>query len=264
MLSLPDHDESYWLDDCTVPTYPELNDDIEVDVAVVGGSIAGLSAAYLCKKAGLKVAVLEKSNIACGTTGNTTGKVTSQHGLSYKKICDQLGFETAKLYGLANQEAISDIEKIIKKERIKCSWKKSSNYVYTRDPKNIELFKEEADVAQKIGLPASFELSSSLPFEVAGAVKFADQAHFNSAQFCSALAAKIDGQGSYVFEKSRVITIHDGKTCKLRTKNNILSAKKNHRCHERAHLSSYGTKYLLRTGIPTNFISYRRKIRFKI
>jgi glycine/D-amino acid oxidase-like deaminating enzyme len=226
MLNLPDHDESYWLDDCTVPTYPELNDDIEVDVAVVGGGIAGLSAAYLCKEAGLRVAVLEKSNIACGTTGNTTGKLTAQHGLSYKKLCDQQGLVTAKLYGLANQEAISDIEKVIKKEKIKCSWKKSSNYVYTLESKDIKLFKEEAKAAQKIGLPASFEMLTSLPFKVAGTVKFANQAHFNAAQYCSGLAAKIDGQGSYVFEKSRVITIHDGQTCKLRTKNNILSAKK--------------------------------------
>jgi glycine/D-amino acid oxidase-like deaminating enzyme len=75
---------SYWQDSVSVPLtkYPSLNEDIEVDVVIVGAGIAGLTAAYVLKQSGRTVAVLEKNTIGSGTTSKTTGKVTSQHNVS--------------------------------------------------------------------------------------------------------------------------------------------------------------------------------------
>ena len=75
---------SLWLD-TTEPRaeYPPLDGDRHVDVAVVGAGITGMTAALLLARAGRSVAVVDQHVVAGGTTGHSTAKVTSQHGLTY-------------------------------------------------------------------------------------------------------------------------------------------------------------------------------------
>ena len=70
---------SYWIKSTPETDYPSLNEDINVDVAIVGGGIVGITAGYLLKKQGIKVAIIEASRIVQGATGFTTAKITSQH-----------------------------------------------------------------------------------------------------------------------------------------------------------------------------------------
>lgn len=71
---------SYWIESTKniEKKYPELKDDIETDVCIIGGGLTGISLAYELYKVGLKVIVLEKDQIGKKTTGNTTGKITSR------------------------------------------------------------------------------------------------------------------------------------------------------------------------------------------
>ena len=86
METLPEEEKSYWQESVSEPIYAPLAHDLTVDVAIVGGGITGLTSAYLLKQSGLKVTVVEKDSIGSGTTGHTTGKVSSQHGLTYYNL----------------------------------------------------------------------------------------------------------------------------------------------------------------------------------
>ncbi len=77
----PNH-ESVWITTSERSELGALEEPADVDVAVVGGGIAGLSTALLLKNAGLRVAVLEAGAVCCATTGHTTAKVSAQHGLT--------------------------------------------------------------------------------------------------------------------------------------------------------------------------------------
>jgi glycine/D-amino acid oxidase-like deaminating enzyme len=225
MALLPDQEMSYWKISASAPDYPTLTENLKVDVAVVGGGITGITSAYLLTLSGMRVAVVEKNTIASGTTGGTTGKVTSQHSLIYKELVNQHGQGVARTYAEANQAAIELIESVIKKEKIDCEWEREDNYVYTSDKSQVETFMSEVKVASSLGLPASFETNVQLPFDVKAAVKFANQAKFNSVKYVHGLAEKIKSHGSYVFEKSNVIGIHDGSPAKIRTKHAEILAK---------------------------------------
>jgi glycine/D-amino acid oxidase-like deaminating enzyme len=48
--------------------YPALTGDISVDVAIVGGGMAGVLNAYILSEAGLRVALLEKKEVGSGAT----------------------------------------------------------------------------------------------------------------------------------------------------------------------------------------------------
>ncbi len=217
MPDLPTTEKSLWREYYTQTSYKKLTDDIEVDVAIVGAGITGLTSAYLLKQAGLSVAVIEKDTVGGGTTGRTTGKVTAQHGITYYDLQHRLGRDPAKAYGEANQAGLLQMADIIKQASIACDWERDDNYVYTTDSGRLAQFKQEAAAAVDLGLPASFTTSSPLPFEILGAVKFADQAKVNTQKYLLGLAKSVYGGGSYVFEHSSAIRIRDGSTCRVKT-----------------------------------------------
>ena len=75
---------SLWVATAGQTDYPSLLKDTEVDVAVIGGGIVGLTAALALKRAGRSVAVIEAARVGTGVTAHTTGKVTSLHQLVYR------------------------------------------------------------------------------------------------------------------------------------------------------------------------------------
>lgn len=222
-MRLPYQQTSLWRDSYPARClYPSLRKNLKVDVAIVGAGITGLTTAYLLKRAGLKIAVIEKDTIGGGTTGRATGKVTSQHSLIYADLAQRLGRPMAQTYGEANQAAVEQVSAIVKKERLDCDWAQDDNYVYTTDPRKIKTFKREAEAAAGLGLPASFETASPLPFEVRGAVKFSGQGKINAQKYLLGLAKYVDGDGSHVFEKSDCIGIRGNR---VRTRHGKVHAK---------------------------------------
>lgn len=226
MLTLPNHELSVWRQAYDHRAYPELRDDIETDVVVIGAGITGLTTAYLLKQTGLRVVVLEKDTVGGGTTGRTTGKVTAQHGIMYHDLARRVGDEYARLYGEANQTAIERMDAIVAEENIDCDWRRDDNYVFTDDPKKISQFQAEAETAARLGLPARFALTTPLPFATEAAVTFSEQGAVHAQKYLLGLARAVNGNGSHVFERSGAIGIWDGRrTCRVATNQANVTAK---------------------------------------
>ncbi|HYF81455.1 MAG TPA: FAD-dependent oxidoreductase [Clostridia bacterium] len=202
--------ESYWLASTGRTNYPALEQDIKVDVAIVGGGITGITSAYLLKKEGLRVAVIEADRIVQGTTGHTTAKITSLHSLIYSRIKSYMGEEKARQYADANEAAISTISNLIKHEGIDCDFHREPSYTFTLADSYLQKVADEANTAASLGLKATFLENIPLPFKVKGAVKFEDQARFHPRKYLLALANKVEGAGSFIFEHSRVVDINEG------------------------------------------------------
>lgn len=73
--------ESIWCKTSDRKKRTALNNDIEVQAAVIGGGMAGILTAWQLEKAGIQTIVLEADRIGSGQTENTTAKITSQHGM---------------------------------------------------------------------------------------------------------------------------------------------------------------------------------------
>lgn len=180
--------ESVWQETARLPRFPALKRDISTDVLVIGGGIAGLLTAYFLREWGVPYVLVEKNCICGGTTGNTTAKITYQHGFIYHKILKDAGVETAKAYLEANRAAFEKYAELCK--RIDCDYERRDNFVYSvNDPQKI---KDELEALKKIGYPAQFSQSLPLPFATAGAVKFADQAQFHPLKFLAAIAKDLN------------------------------------------------------------------------
>lgn len=134
----------------------KLEESVECDVCIIGGGITGISSAYYLSKSGKKVILLEREKLSTKTTGNTTGKITSQHGLFYKYLIDNYGKEYAKDYYEANQDALENIANIIKEEKIKCDFERQSAYVFTKSEQELSKIKDEVKAVKDIGGEAKF------------------------------------------------------------------------------------------------------------
>jgi glycine/D-amino acid oxidase-like deaminating enzyme/nitrite reductase/ring-hydroxylating ferredoxin subunit len=209
--------QSYWMASTGTTNYPTLQEDTQVDVAVIGGGMVGITTAYLLKKEGLTVAVLEADHILQGTTGHTTAKITSQHNLIYDKIKQQMGEEKARQYADANEAAIRTIAALIKENEIDCDFEWRSSYVYTHLDEYVQKISDEAKTAASLGIKASYLDKIPLPFPIKAAVRFDNQAQFHPRKYLLALAGRIPGEGSEIFEQSRVVDIEEGSHCNVIT-----------------------------------------------
>lgn len=210
--------ESYWLATAGRTDYPALDRDIKVDVVIAGGGMTGITAAYMLKKAGLRVAVLEADRILQGTTGHTTAKITSQHSLIYNRIKTYMGEERARQYAQANEEAIRTIYGLVRSEAIDCDFHREPAFVFTLADSYIQKIADEASVAGSLGIKAEFIESIPLPIKVKAAVRFDEQARFHPRKYLLALAAKIEGDESFIFENTRVTDLSEGNPCTVTTK----------------------------------------------
>jgi glycine/D-amino acid oxidase-like deaminating enzyme/nitrite reductase/ring-hydroxylating ferredoxin subunit len=216
---------SYWVDSAPDAAYPALDAERHVDVAVLGGGIAGISAAVLLKQQGATVAVIEAGTVCGGATGYTTAKVSSLHQQRYAQIESSFGEEGARVYGQSNEAAIEQMEQWIEAFGIDCDWRRKPNYTYTRDKSQVESLEREVQAAERAGLPAAFTDESDLPYDIAGAVRFDNQAEFHPRRYVLALAATIPGDGSHVFQHTRATGVSAGDTVRVETTRGTVAAK---------------------------------------
>ncbi|MDP4181757.1 MAG: FAD-dependent oxidoreductase, partial [Bacillota bacterium] len=218
---------SYWMASTPGTEYPSLNEDLKVDVAIIGGGITGILCASLLIQKGVKVAIIEADRILQGTTGHTTAKITSQHGLIYSKIKNQISEELARQYADANETAIRTIEKMVKENNIECDFKAQSAYVYTLQDEYVNKIRDEADTAASIGIKADSLEKIPLGFPIKAAVRFDNQAQFHPRKFLLAKAKEITKNGGLIFEQSRVVNIEeDGNYVLVTHHGKKVSAKK--------------------------------------
>ena len=216
---------SLWIDSTPETGYPQLSGDVEVDVAVIGGGIVGLTAALMLKREGKRVALLESKRIAHGVSGYTSAKLTAGHGLMYRDLVKNFGLEGAVVYASSNQAAVDRLDAIARTEGIECRIVRTSNYVYTERDEEVEQLKEEDEAARAAGLPTSFVTDTDLPWAVKGAVRLDDQIKFHPREYLLGLADRIDGGGSLLFENSAALDLEEGEPCVVRTDGGRLLAK---------------------------------------
>lgn len=207
--------ESIWKKTCRIKERPSLNGDLEVEAVVIGAGMTGILTAYELQQAGIDTVVLEADRIGSGQTGNTTAKITSQHGLLYAKMKEKKGISAARAYAHANQQAIAQYKQIIEEEKISCDFEETSSYVYVEDEEKLE---KEAEAARMIGLPAFIERSIEIPVTCAGAVKFSGQAQFHPLKFINALSENL-----HICERTFVRTVEDNRV--LTDKGTVKAAK---------------------------------------
>lgn len=149
-------DRSLWIDCKKQKRYPMLEENKQVDICIIGAGLTGITLAYYLVKAGKSVTILEKNEICSHTSGNTTAKITSQHGLIYNYLLQSVGKKEAKQYLDSNEQAINNIKQIVQDEKIDCDFEKQDAYIFTQKQDEIQKLKERKQLLKvpKLGKSA--------------------------------------------------------------------------------------------------------------
>ncbi len=200
---------SFWEGTSPKTSFPALQAEIEVDIAIIGGGITGISAAYLLSQAGKSVAVLEAWQIGLSTTGYSTGNLYATVDDNLYRIRDQWDQKTATAVAQSRSQVIDSIERTIVEFNIPCGFSRRPHYLFPTDESQIESMEQEFQTLREAGLSASIIHDVPLPFPVDQALKIENQAQFHPLIYVQKLAEAIASDRCQIFENSPVVEIQD-------------------------------------------------------
>ncbi len=197
--------ESIWEKGTARRRFGGVRGNMRTDVLIVGGGIAGILCAYQLKNAGVDCVLAEAGEICGGVTGNTTAKITLQHGLLYDSMIRRFGESKARLYAEAQEKACREYARLCR--TVDCDCEARDSYVYSlSDRKQIE---KEVAALCRIGVRAELSDARELPFSVAGAVRVKDQAQFHPLKFLYHIARDLP-----IYEHTKIVELmpHKART----------------------------------------------------
>ena len=193
---------SIWRESAELPRFVPLQGNLRTQVLIVGGGMTGVLCAHMLAERGIDCALVEAEHLAWGTTGDTTAKLTVQHGLLYHKLLRQRGREGALTYLRLQQAALERYRTLC--EHIDCDFVTEENYVYNLNDRKT--LRAELAALQSLDVPARLEEKPPLPMPTAGAVGIPEQARFHPLKFLSAITP-----GLPIYEHTKVLELLPGK-----------------------------------------------------
>ena len=215
---------SLWLDTSSSPSFPKLKGRVAVDVVVVGGGITGLTTAYLLKKTGCRVAVVDLRSIGGGETAHTTAHVTFATDARLQDLASRLGKRQAQALWDAGHVAMNQIKDIIQELEIDCELRHVPGYLFAavdkETKKERESLQRDAELASEFGFDADFIESD--PLFHRPAVRFPNQLKFHPLKYVHAIAKALPGDGCHVFSRTNGSDI-DSEKRELHTDGGVIS-----------------------------------------
>jgi glycine/D-amino acid oxidase-like deaminating enzyme/nitrite reductase/ring-hydroxylating ferredoxin subunit len=199
----------YWTASASVPTFARLEEDLTVDVAVVGGGITGLTTAWLLATAGRRVALFERDRCAAHDTGHTSAHLTMVTDTRLSELARRLGRDHARAVWDGGLAAIAQIDQIVRDRGIDADFAWVDGYLHAPidgDPDPAAL-RDEAAAAAGLGFDA--EYVESTPLVDRPGVHFPGQARIHPRKYLAGVASAVVEAGGRIYEQSDVGAFRD-------------------------------------------------------
>jgi glycine/D-amino acid oxidase-like deaminating enzyme/nitrite reductase/ring-hydroxylating ferredoxin subunit len=208
---MPRH-QSVWAASAALPEFPPLQENIHVDVCVIGAGIAGLTTAYVLARSGKLVAVLDDGPVAGGMTQMSTAHITNMLDDRYFEVEKLHGREGARLAADSHTAAIDRIETIVKQEQIDCNFTRLDGYLFLAEGDRRETLERELEAAHRCGLRAvqMLERAPFASFDTGPCLRFPNQGQFNPVKYLASLAQAIVHEGGRIFTGSHADRVEGG------------------------------------------------------
>lgn len=222
-----DQRTSVWQsDEPTAPVYDPLPGDLDVDIAIIGAGITGLTCAALLKRAGFAVAVFETDTVGAGVTGKTTAHLSTFPDWGYTTISQKFGRDGARVVAESMTRAVTTVERLCEDLSIRCELTRVPGYYYSERSEDASELEQEFDAAAKTGIAVGLSREVPLPFAAPLAVVFERQGQFHPLRYLHGLAAFVHEGQCRIYERTHVLEIEEGEPCRVVTSRGTVRARK--------------------------------------
>ena len=216
--------QSPWIQDIQIEQFSHLTKDISVDIAIIGGGIAGITTAYFLSKTGKKVILIEKGDLTKSTTAYTTAFLTYEIDTDITDLIKSIGRKETQKVWESHRDAIDSIEKISKEEKIDCDFTRCDEFITATNKKEKEEIEEMSKAAKEIGFDLSIQTTNLPSFSSHGMLIIPHQAKFHPIKYCNSLIKKVAENGVLVINNTEVTRLTKGTPNILTTKRGVITA----------------------------------------
>lgn len=195
-----------------VTTYPTLEGEIETDVCVVGGGIAGCSTALHLAERGYRVALLEADRIGSGASGRSGAQAITGVACGQDKLESLVGFDDAKRIWDCTLEALELQRQLIARHSIDCDYVSGQMQVALKPRQEMALQREVAYLQERydyhsMRMMPRDELQRCIASSRYIAATYDSNAgHLQPLQYTRGLASAAEQHGALIFEHTRALS----------------------------------------------------------
>ncbi|MDB6104531.1 MAG: gamma-glutamylputrescine oxidase [Gammaproteobacteria bacterium] len=231
-MAVKPHAQSYYAASAhPAPDRPGLAGNVDCDVCVVGGGIAGCSAALHLAERGYRVVLLEENRIGWGASGRSGGQAIYGLAAPQSKVERLVGPEAARILWDVTVEALALLRALIAKHRIDCDWADGQMLTAIKQRHDADLRSELEELRDKYQygsvryMPRDEVRSVLATDRYIGALYDSQGGHLHPLNYTLGLAAAAERAGAQIFEGTRAIDFINtangatGGTARVRTAN---------------------------------------------
>jgi len=222
---MPNYTNSVWSETTPAPPYPALAGNVNVDVAIVGGGITGITAALLLQREGRRVAVVEARRIGKGETDKSTAHLTEALDARYHTLISRFGVDGARLAAAGQREAIERIALYADELQTPCDFRRLPGFLFAETEADVDELSQEEAAVHKLGLSVTTTAEVPLPFPIARALRFENQATLQPRAYLQGLAEMFAHGGGRIFEETQVVDVDEGVPCRVITERGVVMAR---------------------------------------
>jgi glycine/D-amino acid oxidase-like deaminating enzyme/nitrite reductase/ring-hydroxylating ferredoxin subunit len=203
--------KSYWTVGPRIPRFDRLAKNLKADVVVIGAGITGVTAAYLLKKAGLSVVLLERDRCGGVDTRYTTAHLTYATDLRLHNLVQRFGRDHAQAAWDAGRAAMNQIHDIVREQDLACDFAWVPGYLHAPWGNSSASERRQLEKDAQLAIELKFEAKylDAIPLLETAGVRFANQAKFHPLKYLAGVLERIPGRKCQVFERTEVNEITD-------------------------------------------------------
>jgi gamma-glutamylputrescine oxidase len=188
-----------------------LDKNLQADLIIVGGGMAGLMAAGQALKRGLKTVVLESQFCGAGASGKSSGFITPDSELELSDLLSDYGPKCAKELWEFVTSGCEAIRRSIQELNISCGYQEQDSLFIANSKRGARKIKQEHNARQSLNYNSDFYTREALPSIIGSTgfyagVSYSGTFGINSYLYCQQLKQRLQQQGVQIYEHSPALT----------------------------------------------------------
>ena len=215
-------DQNFWY--LKRPDVLPLHTDKETEVVVIGGGMAGLTAAQAFARKGKKVILLEAYYCGAGASGKSSGFIIPNGEISLSEFVHRYGVDGGKtIWESIQKQGIEHIRNNIIQYQLDCDYAEQDSLEVASSEKDIQMILKEAENLARFGYETSYIKKEDIPCIVGskryyGGVTYPNGFGISAYKYCQGMKNVLLKEGVEVYEETRALNVQENLVTTMHAK----------------------------------------------